>query len=511
MFLLFEEVDGVLVDAQTGESYSKLPRTSEWGGVTAYVIGRPDWRALTRLCGPGDTVAGPSPGIVAGIKWRTAKGMGRLIAGSAWGIQDQEDLEELQEEWEEESSRYGWGPRWPSTAGSAATRALGRHLAQAGEQQQLPPRWRVPSLQGGHTGAAVALRSSTPSGKGIELDRVAAYLQELRGPLPVRGSWHSTWGATRSGWWDRHRLNLNRDRGRRLTLVTAHVRIPPVHAGGFDLLPIRGALGGTRWGGTSESGAIGIWPSAWLAKAEEVSFCEVISVQDAVSCELRPFLRPLADEIERVEHKPLRKLLYTRAVGMLAYRGWCKGKVTGDGIEWTKKPGLLSTKVPRVYRPDIAGLMWSRNAIRLATLIGQLHGGGLAVAAAHVDAVWCERPNEIPKGWQVKAEGDLRVYGVGQYDIGDKSGRMGGERKPAPVHLRKYLLSTTDGEWSDDPVTNDSALYRTRPVQAGECPSLPHSQDRAWQWGGWVKKGREVNMGAINSSMICNNDQERRV
>jgi len=475
---------GRLFSADDGAELEQLPRGRAAAGRTVYVLGRVAWSRAVREYGePGDRVSGPREGVVRGLAWRTSGRPARLTPAASWGVSpdlpplvQREQLEAVQSAWAELGER----PR--NTAGAAAgewVRQALADLAPDGRPHQLPPAFRWAARSAGYVGPALALRASVPGGEGVELDRVAAYLHELRQPLPVLGSWQSEPCK------DFGRLRARLERTGRDALVTARLDLAP---GGWGVpcpVPVRAGRKGVRWGGGE--GVVGCWPMEWLARGVDAGGAAVLEVLDAVSCRSAPVLAPLADRIEAVDYKPLRKALYTRAVAMLAFLPWPTAAVVGregEVGEWSEPPAWWSQSVPAWHRPDLTGAVVAGNAWRVVLELLRQLGEGVAVALVHVDALWAGGDARPRPGWAEKARGLLRVYGPGQYDVGEKAGRMGGELAAA---FTAKLLSDQAGAWSADPVTDPTAVWHPHRTRGEECEAWVSSRDPGLTPMGWLR------------------------
>lgn len=479
-----QDEDGSLYDAESGEELEHLPRGRSAAGGTLYVLGRVRWWALVRRYAlPGDRVTGPRPGVVRGLVWRTSGRPARVTPAASWGVSPDlpplvqlEQLQRVRAEWE----ALGEAPR--NTAGSAATEWVRRELADLsadGRPHQLPPAYRWQVRHAGYLGPALALRAGVPGGEGVELDRIAAYLHELRRPLPVL----ETWQVEPLGAFDRVRLRM--ERAGREALVTARVDLAP---GGWGVpcpLPVRAGRRGVRWGGGED--VVGCWPLGWLASAVDWGGCQVREVLDVVSYRAAPYLAPLADRIDAIAYRPLAKALYTRASTVPGFLAWPSAVVTGhegEVGEWSGSPPWWSQKVQPWHRPDITGAIMAGNCWALVMELFSRLQRGEAVALLHVDAMWAGGDSAPGPGWAEKGRGLLRVYGPGQYDVGEKAGRMGGALAAA---FSARLLSDELGRWSGDPMTDASAVWAPHPTACHECEPWCSSRDTGLTPMGWLR------------------------
>lgn len=490
-----------------GSPVSATPRGLSMRKRTAYLVGPAPWLEVARRHlrkDRGDCLSGPARGHPEAATVACAMGTWRLAAGAAWGLPDDPAaaalrLEELADAWALELDRSKIGGkarrRLPGSAASAAALLGAKELERAGvEVRQLRPRWRTLARASLHPGPQVALRGSLR--RAAALDRREAYLRALRAPVPIPGTWAS--GA------DLHWPALRECEG----FVRASVYVDAFDDD-LDLpsLPI-----GDRGSTYHPTGAfVGCWPIAWLREAEEEGHAQVVATWDAQVCEVAPLLAPLADRFDAIEHRELRKLVYTRWWGRLASQGWWTGELPakpsptpGDGywLSWRfEGEAPLSPRMGQDHRPDWAAYVCAHNARAVHALARRLAPGSLALA--HVDCLFTNDPDAAaraeeldPGGWRVDERGDLRVYASGVYRHGDKLAAQG---FPAWQGLTAESLeahaargvpwgTALSRRWSSSPSDDPGATSRPVVVSVESSPIVAPTWDRAlWSGGNWLR------------------------
>lgn len=498
--------DKLVMDGEIREP-GGLPRGKTWSNETVYLLGEPRWRDLVRsYLRRGDTVCGPVIGRVEGADVQCSKGKYRISSASAWDLPHTPEAAEARiEELEEAMAEEGWY-RWPATAGVLASQ-LSRAFMP--DLSQLRTRWRFRSHDGLHQGPTVALKGGAE--RAWYLDRKGAYLAELAEPMPVASSWAS---VARGTSWNA----LKRHEG----IVTAQVEIDVFEAAGKPLppLPVRGTLG-TAW---PVGVATGTWPIRWLAWAEKEAGVTVHEVLDAQVCKTAPIALPLHDRIDRIGHKGLRRLIYTRAWGGWAALGWFHAgfvetttgrhyRYAGKDTWWEPRRGtLLNHLHPPTYHPDMAAWVAGGNALKLAQAMHRLKRGEAVMA--HIDAVVVtsedarDRLVKDQGEWSIKGNPGIpiRVYGVGTYEYGSKVAAMGWPAwKPLErTRLAEHVDSQAFGvrrlqKWHGDPSRTAEAEAEPRFAEElpgygsgpAEPPAYPTWDATLWTKSGWYR-GEEV-------------------
>ena len=485
-----------------------LPRGRGVSKEVWYLVGRQTWGTLaTGLFRVGDTVSGRIRGEPTG--GRPIDGP-RLCSGDAWGLDPcpelaSEQLRRLQDEVGSEGLAFGHS--------AAATVAPLVAALAPDEQHPLPPRWRRLSHRGMHSGPCAVIRASEPDA--IQLDQQQAYLRGLGLRLPVRGSWRSNLRR----WQDLRGLD---------GIVTASVDVPFL---GWPIGPLPvdsdGFLGGVSWPfGT----VAGTWPIEWLQWAEEHAAITVRAIHDAIVWRADRTMARLQERIAEVRYKPLRRLLYTRAVGRMASSGQWRGTVVEHprdpkrlAIRWQRTPETPDAGMPAWYRPDVAAIILGETA-RRTVAAAALYDAALA----HVDAVWVPSANvdSVPEGWSVKGRGPLRAYSTGTYTHGEQWGAQGiyGVRSASELaaivsERRAMPLESVHGRtWEGNPMHDPSATSAPTRLDYDAIRIDPPTW-RAGQWssGGYRRKdapderieAHRADLDGLAVGAICYRDDQR--
>lgn len=481
---------------------------AEWRRRGLYVAGSAPWaRILARYGAPGDTAAGPRVGEPAGA---TVAGL-RLYGGAAWGLSAAPaaaaaELAELAEAVAAE------GLRWAGTAGGVAGALVRAEAEGAGWAGQLRPRWRGLAREGLHQGPMVAgpVRAAREC---VQLDRREAYLRALAAPLPEirrarilrRGTpWASVQRAIQAGHGG---------------MVAAQVVIPCEGPGDVvstlaGPLPVR-TRAGTVW---PVGSVAGVWTAEVLAAALAAWPAARCAVAGGWLAPCEPLLAPVAERIAAVAHRGLRRALYTRAWGQLAYEGWPEARIIprpapdapghwtpigpDRALAWDGGGVGFGPEGSPIYRPDLAAAVAGHN---LARMIGALALAGNACMMALVDALFLTPPAAErvaaadPDGWSVKGQGPIAILAPGVYVHAGKVKAMGAPAWLPPEARLRHAESVT---LAADPVAADrlagGARWRDRPPLA---PEVDHHSPTAaavlpargapWTPRGWLQPGME--------------------
>lgn len=456
-----------------------------------YVIGPKQWAqwGLERFREGVDCVYGPTRQQFEGARLSMRDGYVHFAGGNVWDLPDtpkaaSDEIYRLQDVMRDN------GLAWTNTAAGAAGSIL-RKLWTSTEQ--LRPRWRAIAHDAIHPGPMVVLRGGAPWA--VQLDRRAAYLRALREPIPV-------WSTYRyAGYWPIAKLLASDG------FIRATVYVPPCD-GALPPLPMM-FRGVTIW----PTGLIrGAWPIPLLRRAVELG-AEVVTVEDACVCKVAPELGPVADRIDAISDKPLRRMMYTRAYGLCAARGGWEAtpRYIAGMRRWAyhdcRRP-MLTPNHPPWYRPDVAAYVVMRNTIAMLDLMDRIGDG--RIIAAHVDAIWTDRPDAEgcadeyePNGWALKSAGRCMFYAVGTYQHGDTRKAQG---RPSTVPWEQVIRETSARIWRatmetrqwNDIVTGASGFHpgdfnaysNPLTVEITGPYSMegqyPHMGDRgAWSMAGW--------------------------
>lgn len=390
-------------------------------------------------------------------------------------------------------------------------------IQEAGGYASMPPRFRWIAQRAIYGGPMVVYRSYAESATSYDIRK--AYLRAWDYPVP-RGDY--TAAPKRAQWTD-----IVDCEG----FVTAevevgyHVQYPP--------LPTRHFLEMLTCCPTGR--LVGTWPIPYLKWAESEGYVEVVRVVEAALCidMVRVRFRDAWNSIPYTSNKKPGQppsAIYQRALGCLSHEGGYSWDGTSFSPEYTLKDQLTRK---RGFRPDI----FSYGSMRSYMLVHSLMASAPchSVIAAHVDSVWlddrCEVPNpkvwsgysgvsafemrrseesglvrRIAPDWQfdskvsestrehvyidtgvwaVKGKGECRFFGIGRYDHGGKSARMGGQDGVGDAIGLNCL------DWPHGNPTNDSSEY-------GAYGRAPHWTEKTrpkydicfpLDWSGWTEKG----------------------
>ncbi len=490
------EGDTLLIDGVPMKG-GGLPRAEYWAGRHIYLIGPPRWSDLVRrYLKRGDTVAGPHEGQIASASVK----LGR--AGVGWTIHDYEAwglpaldlqgagrlLSELYREIQDQ------GMEWTGTAAGTA-RAGMAGLCPPEEVIAAPPRWAECSrgtwgamTQGPQwVGIAECERATT-------VDRKAAYLQELRGPLPRMGGHRvlPQWRAARGRPLPQAVADLLRPGG--VGVLSGVVLAPYPRGSSPGSLPIR--LAGKRplaWVARypGDEVAAGTW-SAPVLRAAIADGAELREVYGGwISGDTSPWCEIFAEWVDGLSSH-LRRLLYTRGWGALASSGWAQGEVGAD-----KRPGgmiqcfsadkAVSWWTPEarytIDRPDAASQIAGRNTEEVFRVIRAYSGSD--IVSVSVDAVTVkDGAHYVPSGWVIKRDGGGRFWAPGWYDHAGTSARSG---RP-PWVLEDTIpsdMSSSPCRWSypghPGPSVPSGGSARSAWAVASPCgPGEAMAPDGAW-------------------------------
>lgn len=483
---------------------------AEWRRRGLYLCGAAPWaRILARYGAPGDTAAGPRVGEPAGA----TVGKLRIYGGAAWGLSSSPaaaaaELAALVDAVAAE------GLPWGATAGGVAGGLVRVEAERAGWAGQLRPRWRGLARDALHQGPMIAgpVRAAREC---VQLDRREAYLRAMAAPLPDirrarilrRGTpWGSVLRALAAGGGG---------------IVAAVVDLP-----GDGPSPLAGPLPvrvrtGTAWPSGQLAGA---WTAEVLAAAVAAWPGARVTVAGGWLAPCESVLRPVAERIDRVAYRPLRRALYTRAWGQLAFEGWPEARVIPRPAPdapgyWTPismdralawEPGGVGygPEAPPIFRPDLAAAIAGHN---LARMVGAVALAGAGAMMALVDALFltpaaAERVAAADRdGWAVKGTGPIAILAPGVYVHAGRVKAMGAPAwLPSEARLRHAEAATL----AADPVAADrlagGARWRDRPPRAEEIGH--HARTAAtvlpvrgapWTPRGWLRHGAEVETDTI--------------
>lgn len=333
----------------------------------------------------------------------------RFVPFSSWGVEQedaQKGIDEIGELITACSELEGGASR--SAAGTAGK--LARKLIPREKMHQLAPQWRTLAHSAIHQGPTVVLRGGCADG--IEWDRIGAFLQGMRSPVPVAWiPWHDT---------DWSYVEELPDEG--IARATCYLD-PDRWAGRLPPLPVR-TSGGTIYPVGYVSG---VWTLGLLRDAAAMG-AEVEHIDEVALAACEPIHARVADRIDAIKHPGLRKMLYTRYWGRLAFAGGWKGtiekqadtdvKIGTSALWWRWDGRTLGGTCPPDYRPDQAAFIAAHNHRAVNREADRLPPD--ALVAAHVDALWIDASiahdiDPAPDGWKIKGRGPLRWYATGTY------------------------------------------------------------------------------------------------
>ena len=463
------------IEGQEPQRIQELPRLGY--GDRGYLC----LDALPSLVGPGRLIEPEhaqattlEPPEIQG--WRVQRPGPRehttIRPGSVWGLSRCPEEAAIQVlELDNQLQGEGLG-RHKSPAGAAVDLAL-----QGIRRGSLLPRYREICRAAVCSGPTLVCQGD---GQAIEeWDLRRAYLEGLRGPLPIAWSWRPAPGRPWSGLTGREGV------------ATVSVYLPaPEGPLAADVHPLPTWYGGQRVYATGH--LVGTWLIAAIDWAVAHLGAEVLAIHDAALCAVQD--AGIAERIEAVA-QPLQRLLYTRLWG----RALCLGHWEQSGDDegerlwsWAGGERLGDAKDP-FHRPDIAAYVTGRVAIWLAELACQLYRGELV--AAHVDALWIEWHAEreaLPEAdwwrWARKAgPAPGRWTGIGTYEHGGVVARQGvpwWNRARLP-EVSARALGLHAREWGA-PLGAPGAWSRQRHLDAGyELELIAPATDPLWDQDGY--------------------------
>jgi len=468
-------------------------------GKTAYYPAGQDVKKLEALMDSEDDAWQGRQNGTPSYTFRAHKdGFFHVMPATVWGSESTDPGTALKEVWDMKTATAelgcGAGRTLPSTAGRLTRSLQGKKL------WSLAPQWRSLAHAAIHQGPTVCLRGGASDA--IHIDRVGAFLQGMRRPVPV------AWVAWPGCDWaevgpEEHGI------------ARAVVWIDPEDwAGRLPPLPVK-TSGGTLY----PTGIVtGVWTFDLLRQAEAMGAV----VQEIEECQLATKLEKIheaaADRIEAIEDKRLRKGLYLRAWGRWAGTGGWQGTTDKRGEEdlrfgqsrlyWRWTGVTVGGHAAQDYRPDWAAFVSTSNQIEMNREIAKL--GPDQLVAAHVDALWIDTRGEgysLPSGWRAERRGPVRWYRVGTYshlnvhkaqgcpwDIKGEADMLrwvGTEPRASDTWIRRW--SPLGGPaWKDPHATSDPPVHtwemrQHRPHQIPSCCDL-----EAWS-GGWpVEKWKHL-------------------
>lgn len=441
-------------------------------------------------------------------------GVFRVICGSAWGIEARDGATLLAELQAMSGAVEAEGWDWARAASSLAGRLCRNELRDT--MTQLPPRWRALAHDSIHQGPALCI------GGGFEdatcWDRRAAFLTGMAAPVPLPGTWTAVAPERSvSGAWAR----LRRMDG----LIRATVRVPTdAYTGRVPPLPVRMSTGTiypvgiVRWA----------WSIQLLRDAIENGGCELIAIHEAAICHAEPLHEPIAERLDRVQDRILKKILYTRYWGMLASLGGWEGTINEPDDEseacrfngselywkWTGHTPTSRTCGP-TYRPDHAAFIASDNHVSMAKALRTFEP--YHVAACHIDAIWSKAGHAPPgRDFRAKVVGPLRFYGTGTYEHHGECHAQGREGTLKSTELAEWAAKAMQAEagnraWHGRILPRDSADAKSDPIVWTDAENVAIQQpgkasiyDVCFTPNGWIKEekdqGGQANDAAENGA-----------
>lgn len=350
------------------------------------------------------------------------------------------------------------------------------------ESSQLQPRWRWLAHRCIHQGPMVCVTGG--SDNATQLDRNSAFLTCLYAPVPV----HGTFQPGSRKWTRIRRLD---------GFVSANVTVPDtVYLGRIPPLPtkIRGRV--IYPVGTFN----GQWTIPMLRVAEEECGVIVNSIHESVTCKVDTLHARAADRIAEIDYKRLRKAVYLRYWGRMAYAGGMVGS--------TAKPNIPRNEIVRFpwstlfwreerdgygnmssdYMPDHSAYIASANSIAMMRMLNRYKP--FEVIASHVDAIWVNGSHAADSGWSVKSNGKLRFFGIGTYVHGSKVGAMGfsGEPTPENVTLHGQTVDDKHRDWHFQIKPSESQYATSDPILLtdSEIPGHDDVYHSKWTPKGWI-------------------------
>ncbi len=407
-------------------------RRATFRGSIAYLTDNVPPRELVALMGPDDIAFG-NPTELYGVSLKTkGDGLFKIMSGSAWGIQT-DSVDKLADHIvRSQKICKEHGIKWKRT--SAAT--VSGMIQKACPLKPLTPRFRGMSHAGLHAGPIVHV--SGGAADAIYMDRIGAYLDALRRPLPAGG-----WFVYRH-----EGIKLSRVL-RRPGLIDCAVFVNHTEDTN-QLPPLPAKLKNNRV--CYPVGRVrGVWPSHFIKDALDRGEIEILEIYTVARCNrLQPVLQPLFDWIVKLP-KDIAKPLYTRAWGKMSSNSYWTGTLARDdgripafGLWWEQEARpFWTTRVPRYYRPDLAAWIVSLNHQEVINAVRQTTPETLI--ACHVDAIWTKDtrageglakryPQRVSANrirgldtesigkWELESRGRVRFYAPGVYTVNGDDG-----------------------------------------------------------------------------------------
>lgn len=326
------------------------------------------------------------------------------------------------------------------SSGAVARAILLRHTGHVGAST---PGWvRHLGRRAIHQGPMLALVGG--AGYSVLSDRSQAFLHALRAPMGTR--WRAVAGIVdgdlTGGDLDSagpaaalSKLSPHLDR----MMAAPDAAMPGLVEAEVDVLPLGYRCptlpAETRWGPIYAEGHVrGVWTLRQLAEELEQGRIALRTIHAAIVAErMEPVYEPVYRVISRLEYKPLRKALYTRAWGSLTTGGSLTltplRPAPREGVDvfrsphsswWvarTERPFDDAEDASALCRPDHAALVAADNDRAVRGAIWRIEAAGHHVHGVLTDAIM-HSGHQLGPGWNCEVEGRLRQYGTGLYWYG---------------------------------------------------------------------------------------------
>ncbi len=479
-------------------TYRSLQRGNAWRGCVIYMVDT-DWQSVLDMCDSRDTVfgRGRDPGTIGGVSvFCGGKNRYTLMPLTAWGgmattVSEAEDyLTQIEQDCVEAGYVMG------RSATALARKVLRKTVPRGCGVGQLRPQFRSVAHSAVAPGAMSVFRGHADYA--VAVDRSQAYLCGLSVPVPIPGTWQPVTGLISDS------VLLGCDGFVEATVFIDEdkvVNMPPlsVKRYGFRANPV-GAIRGT-------------WPIHVLRWAVKKGH-SIVQVHCAAVCDTEPLLEQVRKDCEAIKTKRLRKLVYTRMWGMLSSLGGWRGTVVEgephNTVDWFWGGGdYLSHTLRHDYRPDWSAFLVAENAMMLVDVCESLMRG--SVCGTHIDCVWTTdtRAREIANrvdtrsSWHIKGRGELRMWGIGQYEHGGELGVQGMQRDETTTRedVESWLSTgvTAAGaalsrDWLGSGYPHDTPDCVSRPLRAGpggvvgDWLNEPTPDAPIWTPRGWCHK-----------------------
>lgn len=417
----------------------------------------------SKVMGYGSPTSGVTALVVAGHTIRPV---------SEWGVTTEEEHRKV---------RQCLGPMW---SGGPASTAAAVFKSLCSDALCLPDRYREPARVAIYGGPALCV-DSRPVQNAHMVDRVAAYLDALRYPVPIARRFSNTSNQRVM----EHIVMRAIEGSTRIDgVVDMSVTVPRDLP--YGPLP-------ERWNGRVRypTGEVrGLWPISmvaetlrrWMPLGVRLGKAYSMQVSDT-DYSLLPVFEYLSDIRASMPH--VSKRIYTRLYGIMCDSERYRASFRPTCVSWHCLNRRARNRQP-TCRPDIAATVAGRN--HAATMVESSRDPD-RVLMMHVDAVMYRGPNqgramEGPVGsWTLRGEGEACAIAPGMYRLDGDYRVAGVERGKARKAFEVLAGRSSSGVLA---LRTDGRSIRNgrevAPTGKGVSPGV--SMGGTWTLGGWHPK-----------------------